>query len=274
VARIVALSSQVASGHVGLRAMVPVLERFGHAVIALPTIVLSSHAAHPHVAGAPMDPAALESMAAALAANGWLTSVDLIMTGYLPTQSHVAFAARLVQHIRHLSPAVTYVCDPVLGDHPKGLYLPAETAAAIRDDLLPLADIATPNAFELSWLSGRQVISIESAVAAARSLAPASIVATSVSAPDGRLATLLVEAHVACFTSVPQRAKAPSGTGDLLTALLAGQLASSTSPADALASASAWLEMCLAASGTSSDLALSPLFSAKPVPLSLTSVDA
>ena len=43
--------------------------------------------------------------------------------------------------------------DPVLGDAGR-LYVAQETAEAIRDRLIPLADIATPNLFELGWLTG------------------------------------------------------------------------------------------------------------------------
>ena len=34
---------------------------------------------------------------------------------------------------------------------------PTETAEAIRDQLVPLASIATPNLFELQWLTGASV---------------------------------------------------------------------------------------------------------------------
>lgn len=268
-ARIVALSSLVAHGHVGLRAMVPALERLGHEVVALPTVVLSNHAAFPHVAGSPIDPAKLEAMAQALDANGWLASIEIVITGYLPTPAHVEFAMSLVQQIRNRSPAMTYICDPVLGDDPKGLYLPLETAIALRDELLPLADIATPNAFELAWLSGHPTSSIESAIRAARTLHPPLVLATSIPAANHHLATLLVGPTSAHATSSPQRAKAPSGTGDLLTALFAGHLASSKTTPEALAHASAWLERCLDVSTCSNDLNLAPLYASQPSPLVL-----
>ncbi len=268
-ARIVALSSLVAYGHVGLRAMVPALERFGHDVVALPTVVLSSHAAYPNVAGTSVDPATLESMSNALDANGWLSSVDMVITGYVPSHAHVAFAAGLVERVRKLSPAMTYICDPVLGDEPKGLYVPLQTANAICDRLLPIADVTTPNAFELAWLSKRSVSSIESAIRAARSLQPSVIFATSIPAPERHLATLLVDPLSAHVTRQPQRPKAPSGTGDLLTGLVAGHLASGMSPPEALVHAGGWLEACLDASTGLNELNLNPIFARAPAPLIL-----
>ena len=46
-----------------------------------------------------------------------------------------------------------HLCDPIIGDT-GGLFQPEAVAGAIRDRLLPLADIATPNRFELGWLTG------------------------------------------------------------------------------------------------------------------------
>ncbi|MGA7115723.1 MAG: pyridoxal kinase, partial [Hyphomicrobium sp.] len=145
-ARIVALSSLVARGHVGLRALIPALESFGHDVIALPTVVLSNHAAYPQVARTLISPDVLDAMAQAIEANGWFGRVDGILTGYLPSVAHVSFAEALVRRVRAANPAALYACDPVLGDEPKGLYVPEETARQIKQCLLPIADLATPNA--------------------------------------------------------------------------------------------------------------------------------
>nr|WP_234827464.1 bifunctional hydroxymethylpyrimidine kinase/phosphomethylpyrimidine kinase [Sinorhizobium meliloti] len=53
-----------------------------------------------------------------------------------------------------MNPALTYLCDPVVGP---GLYVPEAIAGVMRDQLLPMADIATPNPFELSWLTERKL---------------------------------------------------------------------------------------------------------------------
>ena len=57
---------------------------------------------------------------------------------------------------RRPTPNALVCVDPILGDAGK-LYVAEETAEAIRDQLLPLASIATPNLFELQWLSGASV---------------------------------------------------------------------------------------------------------------------
>ena len=259
-ARIIALSSLVSRGHVGLRALVPALEAFGHDVIALPTTILSSHAAYRTVAGLAMDIDILERMASALDANGWLASADMLITGYLPSVDHVTFAAALGRRLLEQNPAAGIVCDPVLGDAPKGLYVQKEAAKRVQSDLVPLATILTPNAFELSWLCQRPVTDLATASSAARTLQVSMVLATSVPVGANQLATLLQTTDVSVYTTVPIRPGAPSGTGDLLTGLFIAKLAAGIRPPSALAAAGAVLEQVLAASNGADDLNLMPLF--------------
>lgn len=227
-ARYLVISSQVAHGHVGLSAIVPTLQALGHEVIALPTIVLSNHPGHAKVAGTRIDPDVLGQMIDALEANGRLDNIDAVLTGYLPTVAHVQFAADTVR--RHWvgmpNTAGSYFCDPVLGDDPKGLYIAADVAGAIKDLLLPLAHTISPNRFELEWLSGRPVADLSGAVAAARTLGSAKFVcSTSVPGAANSLLTLetttdTTGAHGGKVCRVQRRDHVPHGTGDLLSALL------------------------------------------------------
>jgi pyridoxine kinase len=226
-AHILAISSQVASGHVGLSAVMPALHALGHQVTALPTIVLSNHPGHARCAGFRTEPDKLMEMLEALAANDRLGGIDAILTGYLPTPAHVEFACRAVNTTRSLSRSARYVCDPILGDDPKGLYIAQETACAIRDQLIPLADVVAPNRFELAWLSDRPVTNLAETVAAARSFATAQTLATSIPCRDGdnngALATVLIDRHGARATITPALQSVPHGTGDLLAGLYAAE---------------------------------------------------
>lgn len=280
-ARILALSSRVAQGHVGLSIIVPALQALGHDVIELPTIILSNHPGHAHVAGTRIESATLTAMLQALEANGWLTGLDAILTGYLPTSAHVAFAATAVRKIRALntSKPVTYLCDPVLGDDPKGLYIDPAAAAAIRDHLIPLADIATPNRFELSYLnSGRSSVDIQSAPdAAAYALRGPATFATSIpSTTPSETLNVMAANGSAILTCVPLRPNAPHGTGDLFSALvLSAWLTAShekntnqsVPSADVLAFATAGVDAVLADSHDHGQLALHALPRAGEAPL-------
>jgi pyridoxine kinase len=230
--RTLVISSQVASGHVGLSAIVPVLQAFGHEVIAMPTVILSNHPGHPHVSGQRIEAGTLRQMLDALEHNGWLADVSTILTGYLPTAEHVEFAADTIRRISALRRAKldaaepTVVCDPVLGDSPKGLYIDQAAAIATRDSLVPLADIILPNAFELGWLTGRKIGNVDEAVAAARAVGK-SVLATSVPTSEPRIkANVLVASQAAGDAPVDaitvrfaERDGVPNGTGDALSAL-------------------------------------------------------
>ena len=63
--------------------------------------------------------------------------------------------------------------------------MPAATIAAVRETLLPLADIATPNRYELEILAGRRLADNDALAAAARGLGPGEVVVTSAFAGAG-----------------------------------------------------------------------------------------
>lgn len=264
-ARVLAISSFLAHGRVGLGASVPVLQALGHEVIQLPTVILSNHPGHAAVAGKPVTLDHLGAMLAALKANGWLANIAAVVTGYLPTPDHVQFAAEAVRLVRELSPAAVYICDPILGDDPKGLYIDPQAATAIRDLVVPLADVITPNRFELEWLTGRPVTEPEGCGATAETLACRAVVATSVPASsDGDGAPLIANVlvcngEVSSLTS-PRRNGVPHGTGDVLTALIAAHLASGTTPLNQVfANAHHQIERIVAASAGREHLDLSQL---------------
>jgi pyridoxine kinase len=219
---ILAISSQVARGYVGLSVIVPALNALGHEVIALPTIILSNHPGHGAAAGQRMDPAVLSRMLETLDAHGWLRKVDAVLSGYLPAPEHVAVVAEAVTRVRAHNRGTPYFCDPVLGDDPKGLYIAEDAARALAATLVPLADVTFPNRFELAWLSSQPVTDVASAENAARALGPSVTVATSIPAADDALATVAVSAKEASTRVVSRLDDVPNGTGDLLAALFTG----------------------------------------------------
>jgi pyridoxine kinase len=161
-------------------------------------------------------------MIEALEANGRLADTAAVISGYLPTPAHVAAVRTGVEKVRSANRDAVFLCDPVFGDEPEGLYLAPGVATAVRDSLLPLADITTPNRFELSWLSGLPVESPQEGRMAAEALGVATVIATSVPADDNRLANLCVSGGNCLASFVRRRATAPHGTGDLLAAMFLG----------------------------------------------------
>ena len=118
-ARVLALSSHVAFGSVGLAAIVPALQWLGHEVIVMPTVVLSNHPGYPRFAGEPIPAAQIGAMLDALEANGWLAETAAVISGYLPSPAHVGEARSAVERVRRANPSALYLCDPVFGDDRK-----------------------------------------------------------------------------------------------------------------------------------------------------------
>jgi pyridoxine kinase len=232
--RLLMISSYVARDPVGLTATMPPLQRAGIEVVGLPTVVLSNHPIRPHIAGMTLDPALLDDMIGALEKNGWLGNFDAVFSGYLPSAGHVELVAATVKRMRGLNPALTYICDPIFGDDPKGHYIDEQAAGATRDLLLPLADVLTPNRFELSWLSGVDVKSRTDALEAISRLDRPMVAGTSI--PDGpsQLATVLVAGDEAFIGSVAKWSDVPHGTGDIFAGCLTAKLMLGQSPKQAL----------------------------------------
>jgi pyridoxine kinase len=256
--RVLAISSQVARGHVGLSAIVPALQRLGHDVIALPTILLSNHPGHAHVAGEKVAADLLRRMLDALEANGWLGEIDAVMTGYLPSVAHVEVAIEAIRRVQAHGGGARVLTDPVLGDDPKGVYIDTAAAERIRDALVPLADTVTPNAFELGWLTGAVIRSTPEAIRAAAVLSPRRVLVTSAPSGGATLDNVLVDKAtgqtLAC--AVPRQARVPNGTGDLLAALYLGHELSGRTAPEALALTVGGLEALIKASAGREELQL------------------
>ncbi|WP_421693157.1 bifunctional hydroxymethylpyrimidine kinase/phosphomethylpyrimidine kinase [Aestuariivirga sp.] len=229
--RVLAISSQVVWGPVGNSAAVPALQAKGFEVLALPTIMLSNHPGHGAPAGFRTDAEDMARMLAALEARGALKGLDAVLTGYFASAAQVREVAKLLGRI-----TVPYVLvDPVIGDHGK-LYVAAEVAEAIRDELLPQASCVTPNEFELGWLSGREVTDETQAIAAARALGREEVLATSIPAAGQNITTLLVTPQEVHRVITHKLSGVPHGTGDFLSGLYLAERLTSP-PVQALHSA-------------------------------------
>lgn len=244
---VIVASSQVGRGAIGARATAFALERLGFPVWLVPTFYLPFHPGHGHATAIRPDPDAFAGAIEDLIASRWLSEVGAVVTGFLGAPEQAGPLARLVAAVKAANPQALYLCDPILGDE-EGLYVRDETAIAIRDRLVPLADLATPNRFELGWLTGQPVETIGAVHQAARALGPVEVVTTSVPAlmrgATGLLYSSPREVIVAEHRSVPS---APNGTGDLVSGLVLAARLSGAVPEVMLARAAAGVFACVMA---------------------------
>ena len=90
-ARILAISSHVVRGNVGLAATVPALQSLGHEVWALPTVLLASRPGLGRLSRYELPETDLSGMLAALQADGCWPMLDAVFTGYFPSPAAVAW---------------------------------------------------------------------------------------------------------------------------------------------------------------------------------------
>jgi pyridoxine kinase len=262
-ARVLVISSHVVRGTVGLAATVPALQWLGHEAWALPTVLLASRPGLGRFVRHEVPAPDLSEMLTALEADGCWASLDAVLTGYFPSADAVATAAEAIVSIRGARPGIPVLVDPVLGDAGR-LYVAESTAAAIRDRLLPLATIATPNRFELEWLTGSATVSLADLASAARRLGPSAMVVTSAAETSDRVSTLLVTALGVAERTFPNRPGIPNGAGDLFAGLLLARLLAGAQPEAALDAALADLDRVLLASERRPVLQLSALRQGAP----------
>lgn len=256
-ARVLAISSQVIFGPVGLNCIVPALQSGGHEVLAIPTILLSNHPGHGKPEGRATAPSELMAMIFALQNLGVFENLDAVITGYFASAEQIEIVAALIARLK----CKIVLVDPVLGDHGK-LYVGQTVAEAIRDQLVPLATILTPNAFELSWLTGFPTQNSEEAIHAARTLKVGDVIATSVVKSVSELSTLRIYGEQVEVITSPIETKVPNGTGDYLSGLyLSGLL--SNAPQSAFVDAMQLLKKAIAHSKGTRVLDIAPDFSRK-----------
>jgi pyridoxine kinase len=210
--RVLAVSSQTVYGPVGLSAAVPVLESAGHVALALPTVMLSHHPGHGKPSGQATPAALLHAMWGDLEKVGALQQLDAVLTGYFASADQVIAVVERLQRLITQTPRLHILVDPVIGDHGK-LYVAEAVAQAIRDHLLPLATMTTPNIFELEWLSKQ--VSIPQAV---KALGVRETLVTSVPQANNQIANLLFTEGSVHEDQSPRLAHVPHGTGDYLAA--------------------------------------------------------
>lgn len=221
---VIVISSHVVRGSVGNRAAVFALETLGYPVWAVPTVILPWHPGHGPSTRITLGEAEFNSLIDDLIRAPWIGEVRAVLSGYLGAAYQVEGVARLVEALRQKNPDLFYACDPVMGDI-GGLYVAEATAVAMRDRLLPLASLATPNRFELSWLCGAPLETNAAILDASLSLGPPRVLVTSaIPMMHGSTGNLYLSGSHALLAEHRQVDAAPNGTGDLLAALFVARL--------------------------------------------------
>jgi hydroxymethylpyrimidine kinase/phosphomethylpyrimidine kinase/thiamine-phosphate diphosphorylase len=161
-------------GGAGLQADLRAFDAFGvHGCTAVAAITAQNSVAVREVQA--VSPQLLDAQLAALADD---LPPPAIKTGLLGSADNVRVLARWVRRLRERAP-VALVVDPVWRASTGAAMSGDELRHALRDELLPLATVVTPNRAEAAWLLGLGRLPDEAALRdAARSLGAAAAVIT------------------------------------------------------------------------------------------------
>ena len=238
--KILSIQSSVAYGHVGNSAAVFPLQRLGHDVWPVNTVHFSNHTGYGAWRGPLLAAGDVADVIAGIHERGVLGQVDAVLSGYQGAEDVGAVILDAVARVKSLNPAAIYCCDPVMGDVDTGMFVRAGIPEFMRDHVLPRADIATPNQFELDFLSGRTTTTLAEVLAAAdvvRATGPRHLLVTSVvhdDSPADLLEVIAISDEGAWAVTTPRLPIVVSGAGDMVAALYLAHLTASQSPAEAL----------------------------------------
>ena len=237
---LLSLQSHVAYGHVGNSAAVFALQRIGVEVWPVHTVQLSNHTGYATARGQAFEAGHIRDVVRGLDERGALARCDGVLSGYISSAEVGSAILDAVTAAKRENPRARYCCDPVIGDVAQGAFVKPEVAQFMRERALPMADIVTPNHFELDHLVGRHTASLAAALGAIdelRSRGPRVVLVTSLVTDETPADAIDL---VACDDSGRHRLRVPRlpvvahGAGDLIAALFFAHALRSGSVAEAL----------------------------------------
>ncbi|WP_144935996.1 pyridoxal kinase PdxY [Pseudomonas alabamensis] len=239
---VLSIQSHVAFGHVGNDAAVFPLQRLGFEVLPIHTVQFSNHTGYGQYRGQVFGAEHVREVLQGLRERGVLAQVAGVLSGYVGDAAIGEVILETVEEIRRDNPEVRYLCDPVIGDVGRGIFVQAAIPDFFRNLALPCANIITPNQFEFELLTGSKLGSVAEAMRVAQQLrgrGPDIVVITSLATDDiplDRLGTLAINGEGAWLVNTPRLAlhPLPNGMGDVFSATVLAHLLNQVPLAEAL----------------------------------------
>lgn len=227
---VISIQSQVVHGHVGNSAAVLPMQVRGLNVAAVPTTLLSNHPGYDTLRGRVLEADLVDDLLRGVEDRGLVETSRYIVSGYLGSRANGEVVAAFVDRARRRNPDIVYLCDPVMGDTGLGVFVTDPVVDCMREVLVPLADLLTPNQFEVGLLTGGAVAShadLTAAVDRIRAARGARLVVTGCVFPDtpgGMLENVVFDGAAPVRLRSPRLPAVPAGTGDLFAGVLTAGL--------------------------------------------------
>jgi pyridoxine kinase len=223
--KILSIQSHVAYGYAGNSAAVFPLQRLGHDVYPVLTVTFSNHTGYGATRGPLIAPDDVREVINGVEDRGAFPTIDAVLSGYQGAEAVGEVVLDAVARVKAANPAAVYCCDPVMGDVGRGFFVRPGIPEYLRDHVVPAADIVTPNQFELEFLTGRELSTVDDVAAAAGRLqetGPATVLVTSVLTTDTPVDTiqmLCVSPDRTWLVSTPNLPMTVRGGGDVTAAV-------------------------------------------------------
>jgi pyridoxine kinase len=224
---ILSIQSWVACGNVGNTAALFPLQRLGFETWSLNTVAFSNHTGYGKWRGDTVPAAEIASLFEGIAELGILSRCDAVLSGYLGEPDAGPVLLDIVARIKEANPRALFACDPVMGDVGPGWYVRAGVPEFYRDRAIAVADIITPNRFELEWLTDTRIGTIAEAAGAAAALrrrGPSIVLVTSLELAADRVAVIASGPDGVWAVETPRLPIEATGCGDAVAALFLGWL--------------------------------------------------
>ena len=227
---ILSIQSLVAYGHAGNSAALFPLQRLGHDVWPVVTVHFSNHTGYGAARGPLLTAEDIAEVIRGVEDRGALERCDAVLSGYQGAEEVGAVILDAVAKVKEHNSEAIYFCDPVMGDVGRGFFVRPGIPEFMRDEVVPAADVITPNQFELGFLAGSEPTTLAEVIDAAnavRATGPGTVLVTSAiteETPEGSLDMVAVSGEGAWTVRTPRLDVNPPGAGDLTSAVFLANL--------------------------------------------------
>ena len=160
--KILSIQSAVAYGHVGNSAAVFPLQRIGVEVLPVYTVNFSNHTGYGAWRGPLIAPGDVREVITGIEERGVFGQIDAVLSGYQGGEGIGDVIIDAVARVKASNPNAVYACDPVMGNAKSGCFVAPAIPVLLRERVVPVADIITPNQFELGFLTDTEPDTLES----------------------------------------------------------------------------------------------------------------
>lgn len=222
---ILSIQSHVVYGYVGNKAATYPLQSMGYDVCPINTVQFSNHTGYGKWKGEIFSPQHIRSIIEGLIDLKVTSRFKALISGYLGNDEIGEVILETAESLK-----LPYLCDPVMGDIGRGLFVNEKIVDFFKNKAIKKAKIITPNHYEAELLFGNNIDSLADAKNAANyfhSLGIKIVIITSFRAKELEPNKMHVYLSAEGQTKIGQTPLevfdiAPNGTGDLFSSLFLG----------------------------------------------------